>query len=224
MTVTPVYAHMANAQFGGFFLALIFTLLLVPIVRRKALAGGYVDNPGERKIHTTPTPRIGGMAIWMGFLMAFVMMVVLFAHYPAEAGISGVLIGASMMFMLGLADDFYNLSPYIKLAVQILAAVTAFYFGVQIQTLDLPGGKVLFLYGLSFPVTVLWLVGLSNAINFIDGVDGLAGGVTTIAAMTLALIAVFTNQPIAGLLAALLAGSSMGFLVYNFYPAKIFMG
>lgn len=144
--------------------------------------------------------------------------------YPHGNGMVGVLAGGSMIFLLGLIDDLYNISPYVKLVGQFLAAAVAFQLGVQVNTLDLPGSKVLVLHALSFPVTVLWLMAISNAMNFIDGVDGLAGGVTTLSAVTLAIVAVYTNQPIAALMAALLAGSTLGFLVYNFYPAKIFMG
>lgn len=215
---------MENAQIPGFFLALILSLLLVPLVRRRAIAAGYYDAPGERKIHQFPIPRLGGIAIWLGFMLSFGILALCTWTYPHGNGIVGILAGGAIIFTLGLIDDLYNISPYVKLAGQFLAALVAFNLGVQVNTLDLPGSKVLILHGLSFPVTVLWLMAIANSMNFIDGVDGLAGGVTTLSAVTLALVAVFTNQPYAALLAALLAGSSLGFLVYNFYPAKIFMG
>ncbi len=147
-----------------------------------------------------------------------------FWHYPHGNAVAGILAGGTVIFLLGVVDDLYNLSPYVKLAGQFVAALLAFYMGVQVNTLDLPESLLLVLHSLSLPVTVLWLVGISNAINLIDGVDGLAGGVITLSAITLATIAVFTDQPVAALLAAILAGVNLGFLVYNFHPACIFMG
>lgn len=208
----------------GFAIALVITLVLVPLVRKRAIAAGYYDAPGERKIHKYPIPRLGGIAIWLGFMLA--LAVIWLFSWKSELGnaLPGVLAGGAIVFVLGLLDDLFNLSPYLKLAVQFIAALTAFFFGVQISNLDLPGAQLLVLNALSLPVTVIWLVGLMNAMNFIDGIDGLAAGVTTLSALTLTVVAMFTNQPSSALLAALLAGSSLGFLVYNFHPARIFMG
>lgn len=185
---------------------------------------GYYDAPGERKIHKYPIPRLGGIAIWFGFMLA--LGAICFFQWRHELGsaLPGVLAGGAIMFVLGLLDDLYNLSPYIKLLIQFVAALTAFILGVQINILDLPGAQLLVLNAFSLPLTVLWLVGLSNAMNFIDGVDGLAAGVTVLSALTLTVIALFTNQPSSALLASLLAGASLGFLAFNFHPAKIFMG
>ncbi len=196
----------------------------MPIVVKYALKCGFVDEPGERKIHQVPIPRFGGIAIWLAFMASFALLVLFFKEYPPESGLTGVLVGGSLMFFLGLLDDRYNLSPYLKLLIQLMAAGIAFYFGVRIEALDLPDSKLLVLHSMSLPVTLIWLVGISNAMNLIDGVDGLAGGVATISGITLAMVAVFTHQPIAAVLAALLAGSCLGFLVYNFFPARIFMG
>jgi UDP-GlcNAc:undecaprenyl-phosphate GlcNAc-1-phosphate transferase len=193
-------------------------------VRRKAIAAGYYDAPGERKIHKYPIPRLGGVAIWVGFMLALGVISLLQWNRDLSSALPGVLTGGSIIFILGLFDDLFNLSPYLKLLIQFVAALVAFGLGVQISNLDLPGAQLLVLNALSFPVTVIWLVGLMNAMNFIDGIDGLAAGVTTISALTLTVVAIFTNQPSSALLAALLAGASLGFLVYNFHPAKIFMG
>jgi UDP-GlcNAc:undecaprenyl-phosphate GlcNAc-1-phosphate transferase len=205
-------------------LALLISLIIVPLVRRQAILAGRVDTPDHRKIHQVPTPRLGGVGIFSGFMLAFILLMLSFWTYPHNNGVSGVLAGGTLIFILGLLDDLYNISPYIKLAGQFLAALVAYYLGVQITALDLPAGKILLLHAFSLPITVLWIMGLANALNFIDGVDGLAGGVTTISAVTLAIVAVFTNQPIAALMASLLAGGCLGFLVYNFFPARIFMG
>jgi len=123
-----------------------------------------------------------------------------------------------------LVDDLYDLSPKFKLVVQIGAALIAFLLGVKIEVLFNPFGQQISLGIFSLPVTLIWLVGISNAMNFIDGVDGLAGGVSTICAVTLSVIAIYTHQPISAVMASILAGSMMGFLVYNFHPARIFMG
>ncbi|MEI7475447.1 MAG: MraY family glycosyltransferase [bacterium] len=144
-------------------------------------------------------------------------------NYPYGNGLSGILVGGSIMFLLGMVDDLYNLTPKFKLVIQIGAALVACLLGVNIDFLSHFGGG--FSLGLlSIPLTIFWLVGISNAMNFIDGVDGLAGGITAISAVTLGVVAVHTHQPISALVAAILAGSMMGFLLFNFNPAKIFMG
>ncbi|HEY9745534.1 MAG TPA: MraY family glycosyltransferase [Oculatellaceae cyanobacterium] len=205
-------------------MALLLTMILVPIVRKMAISGGYYDAPGDRKIHKYPIPRLGGIAIWLGFMMALGAIGLFQWHRELGNALPGVLAGGAIMFVLGLLDDLLTLSPYVKLGIQFMAALVAFALGVQINTLDLPGAQLLVLNALSLPVTVLWLVGLSNAMNFIDGVDGLAAGVTVLSALTLTVVALFTNQPSSALLSALLAGASLGFLAFNFHPAKIFMG
>lgn len=199
-------------------------MILVPVVRKIAIAAGYYDAPGERKIHKHPIPRLGGIAIWLGFTLALGAIGLFQWHQELGSALPGVLAGGAIMFVLGLLDDLLNLSPYFKLIIQFLAALTAFALGVQVNTLDLPGAQLLVLNALSLPLTIFWLVGLSNAMNFIDGVDGLAAGVTVLSALTLTVVALFTNQPSSALLASLLAGASLGFLAFNFHPAKIFMG
>ena len=213
-----------QAQPLGFLLSLVLTLILVPMVRKWAVKTGRLDLPNERKIHQTPIPRLGGLAMGISFFLAFGLLVLLNSHYPQGNSLLGLLVGGFLFFLLGLLDDLYDLSPYVKLIGQLVAASIAFYLGLQISTLDLPDSKLLMLHGLSYPVTVLWLMALANALNFIDGIDGLAGGVTAICALTLAVIATFTYQPMAALMAALLAGVSLGFLVFNIHPARIFMG
>lgn len=213
-----------TATVAGFILALAFSLILVPRVRALALRQGWVDTIDERKIHTGQMARVGGIAIWLGFMLAFWLLALAFWEYPHGNGIAGVMAGGAIMFIIGLLDDRYGMSPYIKLGGQFVAALVAFFLGVQVNTLDLPNSQLLILNGLSLPITVLWIIGISNAMNFIDGVDGLAGGVTAISALILAIVAIFTMQPVAALLAALLAGAVIGFLVFNFHPARLFMG
>ncbi len=213
------YAHIL-----GFLIAFILALFIVPAVRRVCLKKGIVDIPNERKVHTNPIPRLGGVAIWLCTILTFMILVFVNWDYPFGNGLSGILVGGSIMFLLGLVDDLYDLSPKFKLVVQIGAALIAFLLGVKIEVLFNPFGQQISLGIFSLPVTLIWLVGISNAMNFIDGVDGLAGGVSTICAVTLSVIAIYTHQPISAVMASILAGSMMGFLVYNFHPARIFMG
>ena len=209
----------------GFVIAFVVTVLIVPQVRAFCLARGYVDMPNSRKIHKDPIPRLGGVAIWLGTIISF-FMIVLFTKYPYGNGLSGILIGGSIIFLMGLVDDIYDLPPKYKLFIQFGAALIAVLLGVRIDELWNPFGSVIHLGIFAIPITLIWIVGLSNAMNFIDGVDGLAGTVSAIGAVSLAVLAVSTvhPQPIAALLAVILAGAMIGFLMFNFNPAKIFMG
>jgi UDP-GlcNAc:undecaprenyl-phosphate/decaprenyl-phosphate GlcNAc-1-phosphate transferase len=208
----------------AFLVALLVSTALVPLVRSVALQKGWVDAPGERKIHQTPIPRLGGVAIFVAFAITCSVVAVLFPGVLRHSGLPGLLLGATGMFALGVVDDLMNLSPYVKLVVQALAITVAFWGGVQIVGLDLPGSYYLVLNALSFPVTLIWMMGISNALNFIDGVDGLASGITAISAITMVVVSMFTHQYAMAVLAAMLAGANMGFLVFNFHPARIFMG
>jgi len=194
------------------------------LVRYYSIKRGFVDIPNDRKIHKFPIPRLGGVAIWLCTLLTFAILVLLSWDYPHGNGLSGILVGGSIIFLLGLVDDIYNLSPKFKLFIQFGAAVVAFLLGVKIEIISNPFGDPILLGIWSFPITLFWIVAISNAMNFIDGVDGLAGGVSAISAVTLGVVAIYTHQPISALVAAILAGAMMGFLLFNFHPAKIFMG
>ncbi|MFA6989385.1 MAG: MraY family glycosyltransferase [Candidatus Gastranaerophilaceae bacterium] len=190
------------------------------------LKEGLYDVPNERKIHKNPIPRLGGVAIWLCTILTFLILVLAYHEYPKGNGLSGILVGGSLIFLLGLVDDLYNLSPKFKLFAQLGAALIAFLLGVKIDFLNNPFGGIVYLGAFALPVTILWIVGISNAMNFIDGVDGLAGTVGIISSITLAVIAVSTlaPSPVSALVASILAGSLMGFLLFNFNPARIFMG
>jgi len=209
---------------AAFLIALVACGVCTPIIRKWAIDAGRYDIPNERKIHKYPIPRVGGIAIWGGFILAIAILAFFYGDQLDDSAIYGILIGGTIIFFIGLLDDLYNLSPYLKLFGQFLAAVTAFQLGVQVIALDLPFSKILLLQVLSFPITVLWLIGISNALNFIDGVDGLAGGVSMISALTMAVVAVNMNEPVPALIAIALSGATLGFLNMNFYPARIFMG
>ena len=184
---------------------------------------GLVDVPNERKIHTKPISRIGGVAIWASTMLTFLFLV-LMSYYPYGKLMSGILLGSSLMFLLGLIDDVYGLGAKFKLLIQVSIATIVFLLGVQINNLPFFGGIDLGFW--SYPITLLWIVGISNAVNFIDGVDGLAGSVITVNAITLAILAITLSppNPISALIGFILAGSMLAFLTFNFNPAKIFMG
>lgn len=190
---------------------------------------GLVDMPGERKIHKIPVSRIGGVAIWTSTMLTFLVLVLL-SYYPYGSLVSGLLLGGSLMFLLGLIDDIYNLDAKFKLLIQILIVTIVYFLGVRFDTIFNPlnpTGECIHLASyISYPLTILWVVGVSNAVNFIDGVDGLAGSVITVNAITLAIIALAMTppNPISALIGFILAGSMMAFLTFNFNPAKIFMG
>jgi len=210
--------------------AFAVSLILVPLVRHYALKANLLDQPGGRKMHVAPVPRLGGVAIFVSVLAALGLVGLWQGQLPLAltgtigSPTLGMMLGGTFIFMLGFWDDLVDLSPKVKLVGQLMAALIAFGLGVRIEALDLPGSKLLVLNALSLPITVGWLVGLPNALNFIDGVDGLAAGVGVFAAIALALVALFTTQPDMAMLAALLAGASVAFLVYNLPPARLFMG
>lgn len=203
------------------------TDILIPWVVRLAYRIGKVDSPDERKVHTVPIPRLGGVALFAGFLVGMGLLELLVPGqlFSAEGPMRGVLVGGGLMFLVGIIDDLRPLNAKLKFGLQIVAALAAYHFGVRIDFVSNPWGGLVLLPGyVPLFLTVFWLVGISNTINLIDGLDGLAGGVSLISALTIGVIAFQTNQPIAGLLALALAGSTIGFLRYNFNPAKIFMG
>ena len=227
MSLPPVLTDVNSpwVQAIGFFVVLLIAGILTPLIRHWAIDLGMYDIPNDRKIHTYPIPRLGGVAIWGGYVLGLGLLACFYhEQLQQDPSLLGIIIGGSIIFFVGLLDDLYNLNPFLKLFGQCLAAVTAFALGVQVTALDLPFSQILQLWWLSFPITMLWIIGISNALNFIDGVDGLAGGVSMISALTMAVVAFTMHEPIPALLAILLAGAALGFLNFNFYPARIFMG
>ena len=216
---------LTQAHIIGAFISYLIGVFIVPFVIEFSQKEGLVDLPNARKIHKVPISRLGGIAIWTSALLTFLFLVLL-SYYPYGSLLSGILLGGSLMFLLGLVDDIYNLDAKFKLVIQLSIATIVYLLGVQIDTIFNPFGGIIHLGVFSYPITLLWIVGISNAVNFIDGVDGLAGSVITVSSITLALIAVAITpaQPITALIAFILAGSMLAFLTFNFNPAKIFMG
>lgn len=215
----------------GFVIATAVSLLLTPAVKAFAFKIGAVDRPNARKVHTRIMPRLGGLAIFAAFAAG------LFALLPLlpDAMLSGydmrfiaaLLAGGTIIVLIGALDDRFELSAKVKLLGQVAAAcVVVFGFGIRINLLNIPFGETMqpVAEWLAIPLTILWIVGCTNAINLIDGLDGLAAGVSGIAIATiLVMAAIMGSEPVL-LLSAPLLGGIIGFLRYNFHPAKIFMG
>lgn len=214
---------------AAFVISALVVLVSTPIVKAIGLRCGRVDLPGGRKVHKQPMVRLGGVSIFLGALVALLTVWLLggFGILPPdkEYEIWGVTVGGLVFFLIGLADDLFGLPAIARLAMQSVAAGCAWYVGVQIEFLTIPFvGLVVLPDWIGLPVTVIWLVGMTNAINWIDGLDGLAAGVSGIAAVVMLVVSLFMHQPAAALIAAAVAGGALGFLRYNFNPAQIFMG
>ncbi|KGR80115.1 glycosyltransferase family 4 protein [Ureibacillus manganicus] len=200
--------------------AFLSSILLTPLVKRLAFKIGAVDAPNYRKVHSRIMPRLGGLAIYLSFLIGLVIL------RPDNEYTLAIVLAATVIIVTGILDDMYEISAKAKMIGQLAAAVIiVFYGGIKIEVINLPFGGEMDFGMLSIPLTIIWIVGITNAINLIDGLDGLAAGVSTIALITLATMAfIMGNNPFVLALAALLACSTLGFLFFNFHPAKIFMG
>ena len=212
LTLTSLFA---------FILALAISFACTPAVRMLAIKIKAVDVPKDnRRMHKVPIPRMGGLAIFAGFLVSVLFFV------PLGTEFRSILIGALILVVLGIIDDIVSLKPKTKFAGQIIAALIPALSGVSIHGIVNPfvPGQYSTLGIFSIPLTVIWIVGITNAVNFIDGLDGLACGVSAIATVTMFIIAVLFGETYIALMMAALAGACLGFLPYNMNPAKIFMG
>jgi UDP-GlcNAc:undecaprenyl-phosphate GlcNAc-1-phosphate transferase len=215
-----------------FAVAFLTSMLLTPQIRKWALAHNIVAQPGERKIHTKPVAYLGGVAIFLGFLIPAI------AFLPVSRRFVSLIVGITMLVVVGVIDDMKPVNPWFKLGWQILAACVVLAGGIGIQVITNPFGGVIDLTAGRFAIgayhvtpignllTVLWIVGLVNVVNFMDGLDGLAAGVSAISAFVLFCLAISggVHQPQVAILAIITVGAALGFLPYNFFPAKIFMG
>ncbi|MCL2375804.1 MAG: undecaprenyl/decaprenyl-phosphate alpha-N-acetylglucosaminyl 1-phosphate transferase [Defluviitaleaceae bacterium] len=196
-------------------------LVLTPWARKVSIKLGAIDKPKPRGMHKKPIPRMGGIAIVLGF-MATMAIAAIFMDDMRTLQFAGFAVGAFIIVGLGMLDDIYDLNAKLKLAVQIIAALVVVFTGTRIEFIGWPFQEVL--TTLSVPITIIWIVGIVNAVNFIDGVDGLAAGVSSIAALFLTILCIMTGSPLAVVFAATLAGSCLGFLPRNFSPADVIMG
>jgi UDP-GlcNAc:undecaprenyl-phosphate GlcNAc-1-phosphate transferase len=208
----------------GFIASCLMALLLTPLVKKFAFWVGAVDAPNHRKVHTKIMPRLGGLAIFLAFVGAYFVISPALGAFNTDAGL-GLLLGGLVIVITGALDDRFQLSPKWKLLGQIIAACIVVSFGLKIDLVNIPFGASNFNIGwLSIPITILWIVGVSNAINLIDGLDGLSAGVSGIATVTILILALMMPNVTVVLLSVILLGSIVGFMFYNFHPAKIFMG
>jgi len=215
----PLYIRIIIAVASAFILSLAVT----PAVKWFAIYVGAMDVPKDsRRVHKFPIPRLGGLAIFIGFLLS----VLFFADITIQ--IRGILIGAVIIAALGAIDDLKPLNAYIKFVVQVVAALIAVFHDIRIEVFSNPlvfmEAEWVFLGVMSIPITVLWIVGITNSVNLIDGLDGLAVGVSTISSIVMLIIAVLVADSNVAIVMAALAGACIGFLPYNFNPARIFVG
>lgn len=203
------------------FITFLASVVLVPIIKKVAEHVGAMDIPNERKVHTKPMPRLGGLAIFCAFLLGYMF----FARMSVQ--MLSILIGGFIIVLTGIFDDIKPIRAKYKLFMQIVAAcVVVFYGNIVLNHIDILGINLDFPVPLNYFISIFFVVAITNAINLIDGLDGLAAGVSSIYFATIAIIAFILNkmEGLDTILSLIMLGSTLGFLVHNFNPAKIFMG
>jgi UDP-GlcNAc:undecaprenyl-phosphate GlcNAc-1-phosphate transferase len=222
--LTPFYLVI----FGS---SIFFSFVLTWLVRNLAMGRGWVSRPiEERHLHAKPLPRLGGIAIFLAFLLSVAVAFLANLYSPSlDLGapirtLLTILIPATMVFLLGLYDDMYTVGPYSKFAVEGVAAAMLFVGGLRILDLPVLFGPRQFSWIIGLPLTILWVIGITNAFNLIDGLDGLAAGSALFSTLVVFAVAVFSHSSLVSLLTIALAGAIIGFLRFNFNPATIFLG
>ena len=204
----------------AFVLALVITFALTPLVKRFAVAVGAIDKPDARKVHHGAIPRLGGLAIFLGYIGS-----VLFNNsIPHDHKLFGFVLGTVILVLVGIWDDIRQIEPKTKLMGQIIAAAILVAYDIRVDFINLPWGGVVYLKYWAIPLTIFWIVGFTNIVNLIDGLDGLAAGISFIACIAVCAMTLQLGQIDLACIALALAGATVGFLRYNFNPAKIFMG
>jgi len=206
---------------AAFACAFGISLVATPFAKKVAFKLGAVQYPRKRDMHNKPMPLMGGLAIVIGFAATMLIMA-LFMPYFREMQFAGFALGGLVIVATGMVDDVYELKSLTKLFMQIIAAIVVVASGIRIEIVVWP--ITAYLQPFSIPLTIFWLIGMTNAVNLIDGLDGLSSGVSAIGALCLMVLCMMTGSPLAVVLSATLAGSILGFLPRNFNPAEIFMG
>jgi UDP-GlcNAc:undecaprenyl-phosphate GlcNAc-1-phosphate transferase len=205
-----------------FIISVVISLFMTPIARKIAIKVGAIDIPkDERRVHKKPIPLMGGLAIYVSIVVASIIFL------SVDKTLISIIVGGTIIFISGIIDDIKDLSPRGKLLFQILAAVILIFGDVKIDALTNPftqSSNLIPLNGFSVPITIFWVVGITNTLNLIDGLDGLASGVAMIASLSFLFVANKFNYIQVMIMSSIIAGSCLGFLPYNFNPAKIFMG
>ena len=219
-----------NRQIPAYFIVIILsgylTYLLVPIVKRYCLKRGLLDYPGPRKIHAVAVPRLGGVTFIIAFTLALALGFIAAPDLLVEnwQGVIGLIGGGIVIFALGVIDDIKAISALPKFVWQVIGALIPVLAGIRPEVINIPYYQVIHLGFWSIPLSVIWVVVITNTFNLLDGLDGLAAGVGAIASMTFVILSVVLNMPLASLFAAGVFGVCIGFLRYNYHPAEIFMG
>ena len=218
-----------NTLYVALFLSWMVATIGTPLVRRLSLANGWLDNPGERKVHKIAIPRVGGLAVAVAFFTPLVGLAIYqnplsFYLYANTSLFVGFLIGALAIVILGFWDDLNGMSARTKFLVQCSVALFVWWAGFRVDIVNVPFVGFVETGMLSAPLTMLWLVGIVNAMNLIDGLDGLAAGIALLAGGVLLGVALMSDIYLLALLMVCLIGSILGFLFFNFNPAKIFLG
>lgn len=206
---------------GPFFVAMAVALIVTPLSIKAAPKIGAMDIPkDERRMHSKAMPRFGGIAIYAGLMVSLVCFAL--DHYS----VTSIMIGCTLIYILGLIDDLKNLKPLVKLTGQIICAVVLYIQGIRIEFITNYFGEGNMMFGdiACIITTVLWVVAITNAVNLIDGLDGLAAGIAAISALCIGYVAYIHGQYTTTLAMMAIAGAALGFLPYNFHPAKTFMG
>jgi UDP-GlcNAc:undecaprenyl-phosphate GlcNAc-1-phosphate transferase len=219
-----------SSRIPGYFLVALLsaylTYILIPIVKAYCVKKGYLDYPGPRKIHASPVPRLGGVSFVISFSLAILLGFVADPQLWQNEwlGIAGVIVGGMIIFWLGFSDDIKGVKPAVKFLWQAAAALFPVICGVRAEVLNMPHYGLIQLGFWGIPLSVLWIVAITNTFNFLDGLDGLAAGIAAISSLTFVILSVVLNLPLASLFAAGIFGLSLAFLKFNYHPAQIFMG
>ncbi len=222
---------MVIAMTGAGILALLISTIVTPVVIRISHKHRWFDMPNERKIHTNPIPRLGGVGIFLAFVfsaLAVPLLLPVIAPGTWPVGYSlrfiPVFVAFALIHFLGLLDDFRNLHAILKFSLQLVAGVLVTVGGFTISHVVIPSVGTFSLGIFSWPLTVVWIIGISNAVNLVDGIDGLAGGIAAIAALAMGASAFLMGNATPAVMAFALLGAILGFLLFNYPPARIFMG
>jgi UDP-GlcNAc:undecaprenyl-phosphate/decaprenyl-phosphate GlcNAc-1-phosphate transferase len=195
------------------------SVFITPFIKKFAFLIGATDRPNQRKVHQTVMPRLGGLAIYISFIIGMLLV------HPVNQFSLAILVGSFIILITGILDDLFELPAKYKLIGQLAAACTVVFWGnLQVNFINLPFGGQLQFGFLSIPFTIIWIVGITNSINLIDGLDGLAAGVSSIALITISGMAIIQGNFYVMAVGLIVLTSTIGFLIYNFHPASIFMG
>ena len=243
--VSKYLYNIQTIQLAGFFVALIISYSLTPLIQARAHKLGLLDKPSVRKLHVKPIPRLGGVSIYASLILTTLFFITVYWKYRTTlpAGtftLLGIFAGGTVIFFLGLLDDIEPVPAKIKLLMQIFAASIAWFLGVRILHLSNPfyhadfyffklslgSSSIYFSPLVSYLITLAWIIIITNAVNLVDGMDGLATGVSLVSAIAIWAVSVDyrISQPAGALMAATLSGALLGFLRWNFNPARIFLG